>query len=246
MSTILDRTADHSGDTIFFGDSGDDSYAITIPSGQQFDRVELKILQQTRGGANITFAPSPGETGTSRVDVHWWFDAGSSRGRIKYQVLAFTEALPADRATRYLDFRAAQQAGATFQHNIHASSGPAHRLGVGDWLDRDWAGQWNDPKPGVVFQAVPAWPGLHGVKANPEAYKNFRLKNGWTIKSIARQNWRAGKTRFRFHHQPTIGSDDPYMHVLVSTDGGGLVTPGLKVGIAILIEGPRGRDPYFD
>jgi hypothetical protein len=246
MARILDETRDHSGNTAFFGDDGDDSFAITVPSGELFDRVVLTIVQQTRGGANVTFNPSPGEGGTSRVEVHWWFNGGRTRGRIKYRIEAFTQTLAAGRAVRFLDYRAAKEAGATFHHNIEQSTGPYHRLGVGDWLDATWTGQWDDPKPGVVFQAYEAFGSVNGLKANPEAYKNFRLKNGWTIRSVTRQNWRTGRTGFRFHQSPVIGSDAPYMHAHVHTETDGLPTNDyIKVGIAIMIEGPRGRDPYF-
>jgi len=243
MAMILDRTVDHSGPSPFFGDKDDDSYPITIPDGEQFDRVELAILEQTHGGANIKFTPVPGEIGSSRIDVHWWYNAGRTRGRIKYQVKAFSEALPAGLMTRFLDFRAAKEAGATFHHNIEQPTGPYTRLGVGDWLDHEWAGTWDDPKPGVVFQAVPAFP-LVGVKANPDAYKDFRLKNGWTVRSISRQNWRSGTSvRFRFDQPPVIGSDNPFMQVHLEA---GHAPNFIKVGIALLIVGPRGSDPYFD
>jgi hypothetical protein len=246
MARILDETRDHSGPSPFFGDDGDDSFSITVPAGELFDRVVLTIVQQTRGGANVVFNPSPGETGNRRVDVHWWFNGGRTRGRIKYRIEAYTQALAPGRAVRFLDYRAAKEGGATFHHNIEQPTGLYHRLGVGDWLDLNWTGQWDDPQPGVVFQAAEINLSLTSLKANPEAYKNFKLKNGWTIKSVTRRNWRTARTGFRFHHSPVIGSDDPYMHAHVHTEPGGLPSNDfVKVGIAIMIEGPIGLDPYF-
>lgn len=246
MSTLLDETRDHAGDTPFFGDSNEDSFQIDVPDGEQFDSVVLKIQEQTNGGANITVAPQPGQTGGHQIRVHYWYNGGPTRGRVKYQIQAFSIPLAPGMATRFLDYRAAAAAGARFLHNIDPGSGPYAQLGVGDWLDGQWdPGEWIDGKrPGVLFVANPGvWFAVHGIKATPEAYKGFTLKNGWRIKSINVSHWRLGKTQFRWKEKPEIGSDNPYMQVLVSADPLGSFT---KEGVSVLIEGPRGRDPYFD
>lgn len=182
MSTLLDETRDHSGDTLFFGESGEDHFQIVVPDGEQFEGVVLKIQEETRGGANVTFAPQPGQTGGHQIRVHYWYDGGPTRGRVKYQVQAFSVPMAPGLATRFLDFRAASEAGAEFLHNIDSGSGPHVRLGVGDWLDSGWGGGgWTDPpRPGVLFVAEIGIPfAVHGIKATPEAYKGFRLKNGY-------------------------------------------------------------------
>jgi hypothetical protein len=143
--------------------------------------------------------------------------------------------------TQELDFIKAHLNGAVFKHNMQTAG--CTRLGVGDWLDTSWSPR-QGRRPGVLFQAnCPA-----GGAADPEAYANFRLKNGWVVRSVeppetVRQSTvrgRFGATRFEMRVTPVVGSDNPYMQAHIS--GG----PGSyrSVGVRVIIEGPEGTDPY--
>lgn len=143
--------------------------------------------------------------------------------------------------TQELDYAKALLNGAEFRHNKHSSG--CTKLGVGDWLDTSWSPR-EGRKTGVLFQANC----LAGGAADPEAYANFRLKNGWRVKSVeppetvrrSTVRGRFGATRFEMRVTPVAGSDNPYMQAHI---GGG---PGSfrSVGVRVIIEGPQGTDPY--
>lgn len=143
--------------------------------------------------------------------------------------------------TQELDYSKAHLNGAVFKHNKRSSG--CTRLGVGDWLDPGWSPR-QGRKPGVLFQANC----LAGGAADPEAYANFRLKNGWVVRSVeppetVRQSTargRFGTTNFEMRVTPVVGSDNPYMRAHI---GGGRGSYR-SVGVRVIIEGPEGTDPY--
>lgn len=150
-----------------------------------------------------------------------------------------------------LDPARAREAGAEFHHNPVESPLPYQRLGVGDWQDSDWTpdGWEHGRRVGVVFQADPPWvptptpEPLGFIEANPEAYVNFRLKNGWRVIAVdASHVWNWADTAFNLEG-PVIGSDDPYMKANIRSAATNTVN---RVGVVVLIQGPAGTDPYQD
>lgn len=144
--------------------------------------------------------------------------------------------------TQELDYRKARLNGAVFPDNIESRQG-CTRIGVNDWQDRSWspaAGR----KDGVLFRILCVGGGV----ASPEAYKDFRLKNGWRVKSVDSPSFVSNGrgTGFRVTFPPSldalVGTDNPYIHAHIFGGAAG----DIAVGIRIFIEGPEGTDPYVD
>lgn len=167
--------------------------------------------------------------------------------------------------TQELDYRHASHSGATFDDGRDAI-GTCVRLGQGD---ARWMRDYGNGQTGVVFVAdCPSYGSFFGAligsggRANPAAFGNFRLKNGWKVDSI-QQNFRinredandvhgtldeafssaGGGNRdmdFAFTTPPAIGSDNPFMQAHVWANVGGFLVAYTK----IIIKGPNGTDPY--
>ena len=77
MSTLLNETRSH-GTWSPFGSTGDDRFAITIPTQEVFQDAILTITGQ-RGiaGARVDAKPTAGATGPQEVRVRWWHEGGS-------------------------------------------------------------------------------------------------------------------------------------------------------------------------
>jgi hypothetical protein len=136
--------------------------------------------------------------------------------------------------TQELDFVKAKANGARFQDNVE-SNGGCFRLGVDDWATARFVEQ----KSGAIFISNCAG----GGRASPEAYLDFRLKNGWRIKSVHEDLLpHRGGNGFSLTWKPQIGSDNPYMHAHIWS---GFVA-NISVGVRITIEGPAGTDPYVE
>ncbi len=151
---------------------------------------------------------------------------------------------PVPMETQELVPQLAQAAGATFEHNIESHSA-CYRLGVGNWQDNTWApDRWypqGGRKTGVLFVAD-CGIGIGG-KANPVAYGNFQLKNGWHVKSVDTFDVTgASGSSANFDHLtiPSQGDLSPQVSMHVFAIG----LHSLHVGVRILIEGPAGTDPY--
>lgn len=77
-----------------------------------------------------------------------------------------------------------------------------------------------------------------GATVTGEAFKNFKLKNGWKIKLIS-QNATSdvNQTNWQYTRRPQIGTDDPHLTAEITSYDGYL-------NIRIDIEGPAGTSPY--
>ena len=157
---------------------------------------------------------------------------------------------PLSLQTQELDFQKAKDAGAQFAVR-EVKNEKCEHLGVGDWLDENWnPGTWEHGRhPGVVFQVT----GCHNQgEAYIEAFKSFRLKNGWVVKSFTEDDWFVGDVAFDIDIAPQAGHCSPLMQVHirsygVSTRGDpfpGIFGSDAKVGMQTFIEGPQGMDPY--
>lgn len=90
--------------------------------------------------------------------------------------------------------------------------------------------------------------GLLGVKASPEAYADFELRNGWRIsavevdeaKTLEGQDTDMGVTFRWLDGPPAVGSTRPYLKARVSAEGG----LSIFVTVRIRIKGPANRSPY--
>jgi len=148
--------------------------------------------------------------------------------------------------TTNLDFSTAAHAGAQFPVTV-ARNENCHQLGVGDWLDDAWgAGDWtNGRHPGPIFVADC---GTHQGEAFVEAFSNFRLKNGWVVKSFREDDFNTGDVAFNLDMAPVTGGCAPLMKTHLRNYG--LSTRGfgpygrLRVAFQITLEGPAGTDPY--
>src|SRR5207253_2091105 len=99
-----------------------------------------------------------------------------------------------------------------------------------------------DNTRGVLF-AANCKGSITGGRADFEAFKNFRLKNGWKIKSVEvlpREDFPKSGGDFVSGGKPVIGSDNPFMKFSIWADAGGRK----EVIVAVRIEGPECTDPY--
>ena len=67
-----------------------------------------------------------------------------------------------------------------------------------------------------------------------KAFRNFRIKNGWKIKSVARY---PTNVNTKFFDEPIVGTNNPFIHVEITGAVGTL-------SYFVMIEGPPGTDPY--
>jgi hypothetical protein len=166
--------------------------------------------------------------------------------------------------TQELDYEKAQAAGARFLDNRKTPIGTCTRIGQENAQNsRDYG----TGQPGVVFVADSPYIGTFatvqlgtGCTANPEAFKDFHLKNGWRVKSVSMKFTINKENQADIHDSfeetqspgerhlegfstmttPTIGSDDPHIQVHISVEAAAF----LKVYAKITILGPPGTDPY--
>lgn len=137
--------------------------------------------------------------------------------------------------TQALDYQKAKNAGAQFSNGVEGAQGGC--LDVGQFNSVSWV---NDHTAGVVFMAdctlIP-----NGVRATPEAFTGFRLKNGWKVKDYSiGENVHGGNSDWQWRQAPAKGTDDPSMkmHIWASANG------KVKVQAKVTIEGPAGTNPY--
>lgn len=131
-----------------------------------------------------------------------------------------------------------QGSGAQFAHNVQ-SGPPPDCSRLGQYNASDTALLLNG-RGGVVFAAHC---GLTGGKADPEAFKNLTLKNGWKVKSAAvaetnqpdRAN--AGFTQLTL---PTAGATNPFTKFHVWANSRGMA----YVRVVIIIRGQADKNPF--
>jgi len=147
--------------------------------------------------------------------------------------------------TLLLDFEKAKEAGAQFSHNVE-SGGPCPEIGVFDVNSSASAGIGLDdsrkPASGVLFSIVCQFiaPSPVGARATPEAFTNFRLKNGWKVKDYDIVDQKKFNGDWQWRQTPQKGTADPSMrmHLWVNPGGNAIAV------VRIIIEGPVGTDPY--
>jgi hypothetical protein len=164
--------------------------------------------------------------------------------------------------TQELDYLKAKNTGAGFNQGVSEGLNVCVRIGVDD---SQGSHGYETGQPGVVFMAeCPALLGVVGTggSANPEAFQNFRLQNGWKVKSFSvrfstnkedQSDWhdslsdaqsnderRRAMQSFSLDIPPSVGTDNPQMKAHIGVKPGGF----LKVYVKVIIEGPAGTDPY--
>jgi len=85
-----------------------------------------------------------------------------------------------------------------------------------------------------------------------EAFKSFRLKNGWKIRQVEEsRKINMGTVTHTWLVKPSVGGDDPYMkaklyfNVVYTNPPTKAVIPAkLLLGVKVTIEGPEGKSPY--
>ncbi len=138
--------------------------------------------------------------------------------------------------TQLLDYQKAKNAGAQFSNGVEGTQGGCGRVG-----QYDSAAGWSiNRSPGVVFLAdCRGTP--NGVRATPEAFAGFHLKNGWKIKDYSiGENLHGESSDWHWRQVPTKGTDDPSMRVHLWAGANAEV----NVQVMVTIEGPAGTNPY--
>jgi hypothetical protein len=138
--------------------------------------------------------------------------------------------------TQFLDYDLAKNAGAQFANGIDGAAGLcANRTG------QFGGASVNDQWKGVAFRAD-CDQSPNGVRATPEAFTGFRLKNGWKVKEFA--IFGVEKSRhgadWQWRQTPAKGTDDPSMRMHVFAEP----NTHVKVRVKVEIEGPTGTNPY--
>lgn len=128
----------------------------------------------------------------------------------------------------YLNAQRAKAAGAGFSQQIDRTPCPIT-------LDENF----NDLTMRVGINCANS---LQGGKVDFELYRNFTLKNGWTVKWIDApdMNHPTPAAGSRFDVRPAVGSTNPYMKVHSWSEHHNSKFDLLR----ILITGPYGTDPY--
>ena len=163
--------------------------------------------------------------------------------RVSSDAVGDNSGQPAQLETQVLNYQKAKAVGAQFSDGIEGTTtcGPIGQYDPAVWIYPDQT----DKTIAFVIACVAF---LGGGKADPEAFKNFTLKNGWRIKSIDQptvvyddQNiLLIGHGNWQWVIPPRRGSDNPYMQMhLVAT-----YNQVVSVFVKVIIEGPAGTDPY--
>jgi hypothetical protein len=153
--------------------------------------------------------------------------------------------------TQALNYKKAKEAGASFADKVE---GPTLCTPVGQFEGTSHADYWGrgwhrplDMDNTVLFFINCASVFSSGAKANPEAFNNFTLKNGWKVKDIIVDvrfypgSDSVGPADWQWVSRPNKGNDKPYMKMHLVANKSQLV----YVYVKVLIEGPPGTDPYY-
>jgi hypothetical protein len=85
---------------------------------------------------------------------------------------------------------------------------------------------------------------LNGLKANPEYFKNFTLKNGWKVKfAVVRDDGvvaGVGRGNWSWRTQPAAGSTNPYAQIHLACEA----RTDCQVYLTVVIEGPPRANPF--
>ena len=143
------------------------------------------------------------------------------------QVSASTQGAAPAMETQVLHFQKAKLAGAMIVNTLLPGA-PAGCLTFG--VHEAGSVSRSNANSGSVYFTVNCY---GGAAATGEAFKNFRLQNGWKIKSV---DLVGANTDWQYRRQPQNGSNDP--HMIVEMTGNGYAV------FRIDIEGPAGTSPY--
>jgi hypothetical protein len=159
---------------------------------------------------------------------------------------------PPQLETQVLNYNKAHLAGARFSDG-REGPGDCNRLGQFDpaigyydgGADGTTSAGVDLGNQSVVFQFL--CDGFTGARANPEAFSNFTLKNGWKIKNTSDSVQTTvhffsgiGHADWQWVTKPTRGSDNPYMKIHLVGD----LQHAVTIYVKVIIEGPAGTDPY--
>jgi hypothetical protein len=140
--------------------------------------------------------------------------------------------------TQLLDFDTAKRSGAQFA--IALSGVPTCTADLKDAKDPDVV-RWGGFASAGVFFRLSCTGSFTGARSDPEGFTNFRLKNGWKVKSFdAVGAHKFGNADWQWTKTPAVGSDDPSAKLHFWAERDGTVTVSVKVEI----EGPAGTNPY--
>lgn len=137
---------------------------------------------------------------------------------------------------KFLDYDLAKNAGAQFANSVEGPEGLCTGR-VGQFGGAAVNDQWK----GVLFKAD-CTQSPNGVRATPEAFMGFRLKNGWKVKEyaiFAVEKSRRGAD-WQWRQTPSKGTDNPSMRMHVFAQA----NTEVKVRVRVEIEGPAGTNPY--
>ena len=133
--------------------------------------------------------------------------------------------------TQVLDVDKAKLAGARFNQGVESSSA-CRFLGV--FNSKTAVGNWPNSSVGFVAECIA------GGRATPEAFVDFRLKNGWVVKEYMEIRSVQSNGDWTLLTPPRLGSNVPYMkaHLWASALG------EARLILKVVIQGPRGTNPY--
>jgi hypothetical protein len=139
--------------------------------------------------------------------------------------------------TQMLDYQKAKAAGAQF---ANSPEGGTEHCGVAQ----------SPLSGGSVQFSADCRASAVGIRATPEAFMNFQLRNGWKIKSIDTfeiEPLKKDHGDWQWRQRPSVGSDAPglKMHIWAEGPRPPLGYSGwVYVGVRITIEGPQNTNPY--
>jgi hypothetical protein len=220
----------------------------TLPQSTQGDVLELETTvvnlapgATQRVGQEVNVAPGVREY-FARVDVDDMLhepvvQRANNEKRLKItipQVSAQLAPATPQKETQLLDYDKAKSAGAQFLISRDGSNAC-----VTEQYNLNIYPSPGKPPAGVEFRLSCT---LTGGSANAEGFANFRLKNGWKVKSfdVFRVAQGGVNADWSWTRTPSIGSDDPSSKLHMWAEPGSTILIDVKVEV----EGPAGTNPY--
>ena len=139
---------------------------------------------------------------------------------------------PVEKETRILDVNEAKLAGARLDHGIE-SGGDCSAIGAFDAKLHAYGHQGT-----VRFSAGGCL--LAGGKATPQAFLDFRLKNGWVVKDYISLYNRQEGGEWTLLTPPAKGSNNPYMKAHIWAN------PSRVLLVLQVTQGTQGHEPYAE
>jgi hypothetical protein len=227
----------------------DPNYSLSIPWGIEVDGPSGHGLIASGTAENVPPGVSFNVTANwmSRPGEHT-FLAFADPGNTTAEMVGSrgNNSLRSDKVTpisvQFLSYSQAASAGAQFSDNRQGAYTSCKFLGQFNASDnRFWGSGQGRERPLFIAECA----GVTGGKADPEVFKNFTLKNGWTIRSVrilsdGQDHTRTANGGGNPVVAPTIGSNNPYTKFHVWADRGGVFEALLE----IVIVGPAHLSAY--